>query len=230
MTVLYNSSHDPCDIFTYVNLNREVVEGFTMKGARALSKIVVIEHLTLDGVMQGPGRPDEDPRDGFEFGGWAAARNDPVMIKAQGAHMGNGWSLLLGRTTYEDFAKFWPNQPMPNPFTEVLNNAEKFVASTTLTEPLPWKNSTLLKGDAADAVAELKKAHDKNLVVFGSGVLVQSLMRRNLIDEYVLQIHPLILGKGRRLFPGGISNVRLRLIDSVTTGTGVIIATYVPAP
>ena len=191
-----------------------------------MSKVVAIEHLTLDGVMQGPARPDEDTRDGFEYGGWAAARNDPAMMEVLGARMGSSWSLLVGRTTYEDFAKVWPNQPEPNPFTEALNNVEKFVASTTLAEPLPWQNSTLLKGDAADAVAKLKKEHDKTLVIFGSGVLVQSLMRRDLIDEYVLQIHPLVLGKGRRLFPDGSPLTNFSLVDSVSTGTGVIIATY----
>ena len=191
-----------------------------------MSKVVVIEHLTLDGVMQAPARPDEDRRDGFEYGGWAAAANDPAMQKVTGARMGSSWSLLVGRTTYEDFASFWPNQPQPNPFTEALNNVEKFVASTTLTEPLPWQNSTLLKGDAAEAVAKLKKEHDKTLVIFGSGVLVQSLMRRDLINEYVLQIHPLVLGKGLRLFPDGSPFTNFSLVDSVTTDTGVIIATY----
>jgi dihydrofolate reductase len=190
-----------------------------------MSKVVAIEHITLDGVMQGPARPDEDTRDSFEYGGWAA-RNDPAMMEVLGARMGSSWSLLVGRTTYEDFASFWPNQPQPNPFTEALNNVEKFVASTTLAEPLPWQNSTLLKGDAADAVAKLKKNHDKTLVIFGSGVLVQSLMRCDLIDEYVLQIHPLVLGKGRRLFPDGSPLTNFSLVDSVSTGTGVIIATY----
>lgn len=194
-----------------------------------MSKVVVIEHLTLDGVIQGPARPDEDTRDGFEYSGWGVAGNDPIMMEVLGARMGISWSLLVGRTTYEDFAKVWPNKPKPNPISEALNNVEKFVASTTLAEPLPWKNSTLLKGDAADAVAKLKKEHDKTLVVFGSGVLVQSLMRRDLIDEYVLQIHPLVLGKGRRLFPNGRPSTHLSLVDSVTTGTGVIIATYRPA-
>ena len=194
-----------------------------------MSKVVAIEHLTLDGVMQGPARPDEDTRDGFAYGGWAAARSDPAMQQAMGARMGSSWSLLVGRTTYEDFANVWPNRPQPNPFTDALNNVEKIVASTTLTEPLPWQNSTLLRGDAADAVARLKQSHGKTLVIFGSGVLVQSLMRRDLIDEYVLQIHPLTLGKGHRLFPDGGPLTRLSLVDTVTTGTGVIIATYRPA-
>ncbi len=131
-------------------------------------------------------------------------------------------------TTYEDLHGFWPKQPQLNPFTEALNNAEKSVASTTLTEPLPWQSSTLLAVDAADAVARLKQDHDQTLVIFGSGMLVQSLMRRNLIDEYVLQVHPLVLGTGRRLFPDGTSRMRLKLADSVTTGSGVIVAAYQP--
>jgi dihydrofolate reductase len=148
------------------------------------------------------------------------------MQQVIGARIGSSWALLIGRITYEDLAGFWPKQPQPNPFTEVLNNIEKFVASTTLSEPLPWQNSTLLSGDATDAVARLKKDIDKTLVIFGSGVLIQSLMRRDLIDEYVLQIHPLVLGKGRRLFPDGSPLSNFSLVDSVTTGTGVIIATY----
>ena len=194
-----------------------------------MGKVVVIEHLTLDGVMQAPARPDEDRRDDFEYGGWGAARSDPAMMEVLGAHMGSAWSLLVGRTTYMDFARVWPNRPQPNPFTEALNNVEKFVASTTLSEPLPWQNSTLLKGIPADAVAKLKQDHEKTLVIFGSGMLVQSLMRHDLIDEYVLQIHPLVLGKGRRLFPDGSPLTSLSLADSLTTATGVIIATYRPA-
>lgn len=193
-----------------------------------MGKVVAIEALTLDGVMQGMGRPDEDRRGGFEYGGWAAGRGDAVMQKVLSAHMSNPWSLLLGRITYLNFAAYWPKQP-PNPMSEKMNSVEKFVASTTLTEPLAWQNSVLLGGDAADAVATLKQEHPKRLVIFGSGVLVQSLMRRNLIDEYVLQIHPLVLGTGLRLFPDGSPLTHLTLVDSVTTGTGVIIATYRPA-
>ncbi|HET9110835.1 MAG TPA: dihydrofolate reductase family protein [Ktedonobacterales bacterium] len=194
-----------------------------------MGKVVVIEHVTLDGVMQGPARLDEDRRDGFEYGGWAATRSDPAMQKVIGARMGSAWSLLVGRTTYEDFASVWPNRPRPNPMAEALDAVEKFVASTTLMEPLPWRNSTLLKGDAAETVAALKQEHERTLVIFGSGVLVQSLMRRRLIDEFVLQIHPLVLGKGRRLFPDGGALATLRLVDSAVMGTGVNIATYQPA-
>jgi dihydrofolate reductase len=193
---------------------------------RHVSKIVVFEHLTLDGVMQAPGRPDEDLRGGFEHGGWARPRSDASMGSAAGGNIG---ALLLGRRTYEDFYAYWPNQPEPNPFTAVLNNAQKYVASRTLEEPLPWRNSTLLKGDAAEAVATLKEQPGKDLLVLGSGELVQSLMRRNLVDEYVLLIHPLVLGAGRRLFPDGGAFAPLRLVDAKTTATGVLIATYQPA-
>jgi dihydrofolate reductase len=188
-------------------------------------KVVVFTSLTLDGVMQAPGRPDEDPRDGFEHGGWAAPYNDPVMGAVAAEGMANAGPLLLGRRTYEDFFSFWPHQT-DNPFTEVLDNALKYVASTTLEEPLPWRNSTLLEGDAAEAVAGLKRQPGKDLVVLGSGDLVQSLRRRNLVDEYVLLIHPLVLGSGRRLFPDGGASAALRLVDTKTTTTGVVIATY----
>src|ERR1700730_5825357 len=133
-----------------------------------MSKVVVTNHLTLDGVMQAPGRPDEDVRGGFEHGGWALPYNDAVMGRVMGEGMAKGGPLLLGRRTYEDFADFWPNQE-DNPFTAVLNNVRKYVASTTLKEPLPWSNSTLLGGDAADAVARLKERPGKDLAILGSG-------------------------------------------------------------
>ena len=188
-----------------------------------MSKVVVFTNLTLDGVMQAPGRPDEDRRGGFEHGGWAA----PYAAMAQTGNSIAITSLLLGRRTYEDFYAVWPNRT-DNPFTDVLNNTQKYVASTTLREPLPWRNSTLLKGDATEAVARLKAQLDKDLVVLGSGVLLHSLMRHNIIDEYVLQIHPLVLGSGRRLFTEGGTFANLRLIDTKTTTTGVVIATYQP--
>jgi dihydrofolate reductase len=190
-----------------------------------MRKVVVTNNLTLDGVMQAPGRPDEDVRGGFDRGGWALSYNDPVMGRVMGEGMAQAGALLLGRRTYEDFASVWPNRT-DNPFTEVLDATQKYVASTTLAEPLPWKNSTLLKGEAADAVADLKQQPGPDLTILGSGELIQSLRRRNLIDEYVLLIHPLILGSGRRLFPDGSPPADLRLASSVTTTTGVMIATY----
>jgi dihydrofolate reductase len=199
-----------------------------------MSKVTVVNNLTLDGVMQAPGRPDEDPRGGFEHGGWAVPYNDSVMGKVMGERMAaSTGALLLGRRTYVDFAGFWPNQT-DNPFTEVLDNTQKYVASRTLREPLPWQNSTLLTGDAADAVASLKREQpDQNLTVLGSGDLLQTLIRRNLVDEYLLLIHPLILGTGRRMFADDGTVHTLRLVDSVMTTTGVVIATYrstEPAP
>ena len=190
-----------------------------------MRKVVVIEHVTLDGVMQAPGRPDEDMRDGFEHGGWAQDRADEVMGRKLGEGMARGGPLLFGRRTFEDFFSFWPNQT-DNPYTEVLDNAEKYVESTTLQEPLLWRNSTLLARDAAEAVAELKQQQGKDLGVLGSGQLVESLMRRDLVDEFVLMIHPLVLGTGRRLFPDGSASAELRLVETTTTTTGVVIAKY----
>jgi dihydrofolate reductase len=194
-----------------------------------MSKLVVINHVTLDGVMQAPGRPDEDTRGGFEHGGWAIPDNDEVMGKVMGEGMAGGSSLLFGRRTYEDFYSFWPQQK-DNPFTEVLDRTQKYVASTTLSEPLPWANSTLLAGDAVTAVAELKEHSGSDIGVLGSGVLVQSLMRDNLVDEFVLMIHPVVLGSGNRLFPNGTPPTSLRLVDSIVTTKGVVIATYHPTP
>jgi dihydrofolate reductase len=195
-----------------------------------MSRVVVTNHITLDGVMQAPAHPDEDRRGGFEHGGWAPPYADEVMGSFFGERTGKGGAMLFGRRTYEDLASYWPNQPDDNPFAAVLNNSQKYVASRTLEEPLPWSNSTLLEGDAADAVARLKEGSDQDLAVLGSGELVQSLMRRNLVDEFLLTIHPLVLGSGRRLFPDGGAYAALRLVDSKTTTTGVLIATYQLAP
>jgi dihydrofolate reductase len=188
-------------------------------------KIVVFESVTLDGVMQAPGRPDEDRRGGFTDGGWAAPYADEVMGKQAAEGMATTGGILLGRRTYEDFYGFWPKQT-DNPFTEALNNTQKYVASRTLKEPLPWANSTLLQGDVGETVARLRERPEQDLVVLGSGELVRTLMEHDLVDRYVLLTHPLVLGSGRRLFPEGSPPASLRLVDSVTTTTGVVIATY----
>jgi dihydrofolate reductase len=191
-----------------------------------MRKVVVNMSLTLDGVMQAPGRADEDTRDGFEHGGWAVPYLDPAMGNAVAEGMAKAPpALLFGRRTYEDFFEVWPKRTN-NPFTEALNNLQKYVASMTLTEPLPWSNSTLLNGEAATAVAKLKEQPGSDLVVLGSGKLVQSLMRRNLVDEYVLSIHPLVLGSGRRLFSDGSPFAAFQLLNSKLTSTGVVIAIY----
>ena len=195
-----------------------------------MRKIVVTNHLTLDGVMQSPAAPDEDPRDGFTHGGWAVPYGDDVMAGVMAQRMSKGraegGALLFGRTTYERFFKVWPKRNDGNPFTDVLNRTMKYVASTTLREPLPWENSTLLAGDVADAVAELKRRPGPDIGILGSGVLIRSLMRSNLIDEFLLPIHPLVLGSGRRLFDDGGAPASLALVDVTPTSTGVLIATY----
>ena len=188
-----------------------------------MSHITVINNLTLDGVMQAPGRPDEDRRDGFEHGGWAAPYYDDVLGRAMAERMARGGALLLGRRTYEDFASFWPRQT-DNPFTPVLNERRKYVASTTLEEPLPWENSILLRGNAIDAVAGL----DEDLGVLGSGEVVRALLRAGLVDELVLTIHPLVLGSGQRMFADDGTLAAFRLVDATPTTTGVLIATYEP--
>jgi dihydrofolate reductase len=190
-----------------------------------MGKITVINNITLDGVMQAPARPDEDTRGGFAQGGWAIPYQDTVIAQKMGAMMASAeGSLLLGRRTYEDLYSVWPKRT-DNPYTDHLNKVQKYVASRTLKEPLPWQNSILLKGDAAEAVAALKRKDDPDLGILGSGELIQSLLRRNLIDEFVLLIFPIVLGTGRRLFPDG-ETVRLRLVESLSTPSGVIIATY----
>lgn len=192
-----------------------------------MSRVVVVNHLTLDGVMQAPSGPEEDRRDGFSAGGWAVPYGDEVMARVMTEHMAaaEGGALLLGRWTYESFAAYWPRQT-DNPFTPVLNARQKYVASNTLREPLPWENSTLLPGDAVAAVAELRAARDGDLAILGSGLLIQSLLRADLIDELLLTIHPVVLGGGQRLFPDGGAPARFNLTDSTITTTGVIIATY----
>jgi dihydrofolate reductase len=189
-----------------------------------LSKVVLFENVSLDGVMQAPGRPDEDRRDGFEHGGWAMPYADAVQGEVAGAFMVKTGGLLLGRRTYEDLLAYW--NTTDSPFKDALNDTAKYVVSTTLKEPLPWPNSTLLKGDVLTAISRLRAEPGKDLVVLGSGELAQSLMRGGLVDEYLLLINPLVLGSGRRLFAAGATFAKLRLIDSTVTTTGVIIATY----
>jgi dihydrofolate reductase len=190
-----------------------------------MSKIVVFNSVTLDGVMQAPARRDEDTRGGFVHGGWAIPYSDPAIGRAFEESRASTGGLLLGRRTYEDFYRVWPSRT-DNPFTEVLNNSPKYVASRTLKEPLPWMNSILLNGDVVNAVAELKSQPVKDLVILGSGELIQTLMKHNLIDQYILFIHPLILGSGRRLFPAASTFSTLKLVDAKPSSTGVVIATY----
>ncbi|MCA9903173.1 MAG: dihydrofolate reductase [Anaerolineae bacterium] len=192
-----------------------------------MRKIIVFNNLTLDGVMQAPGRLDEDPRGGFQHGGWATPYAAMQSSEA-GENLPGFSALLLGRRTYDMLYDYWPKQT-GNPFTEMLTAMPKYVASTTLNEPLPWANSFLLKGDAAEAVSALKAQPGDDLVMMGSGELIQSLMQHNLIDRYVLLIHPLVLGAGRRLFADDGAGTALRLVSAKSTPNGVVVAAYEPA-
>ncbi len=190
-----------------------------------MRKIVAVVSLSLDGVMQAPGRPDEDRRGGFEHGGWAADYKDPVMMQSMGKGMAGAGPLVFGRRTYEDFFKVWPGRT-DNPYSAVLDNSQKYVVSRTLREPLPWKNSTLLAGEAKDTVARLKREPGQDMVVLGSGELLRTLVRHGLVDVMVLLVHPLLLGRGQRLFDDQAPRTSLELVESVTTTKGVVIATY----
>jgi dihydrofolate reductase len=192
-------------------------------------RLVVINHVTLDGVMQAPGRPDEDTRGGFSYGGWAVPNNDEVMIHALGQRMGRpDGGLLLGRRSYEDLLASWNAQG--GPYKDALNTAPKYVVSSNPTTKLDWPNSTLLHGDIPAAVADLKQRSTGDLVVMGSGQLIRSLLPHGLIDEYLLMIHPLLLGSGTRLFEHEDNDVsELHLVDSTASTKGVILATYQPA-
>ncbi|MFL5563301.1 MAG: dihydrofolate reductase family protein [Gemmatimonadaceae bacterium] len=187
-----------------------------------MGRVVVCTNITLDGVMQAPGRPDEDPRGGFTHGGWGAPYG--AMAHA-GQVFGQAGALLLGRRTYLDFAEVWPKR-VDSPFTPWLNMTPKYVVSRTLAEPLPWANSILVNDDVASAVPRLKREMAKDALVLGSGELIRSLMAHDLVDEYVLLIHPLVLGSGRRLFADGATHSALRLVSSSTAPNGVIVATY----
>ncbi|MFI5938437.1 dihydrofolate reductase family protein [Actinoplanes sp. NPDC051494] len=190
-----------------------------------MGTVVVVENVTLDGVMQAPGGADEDTRGGFPYGGWAQPYADQVMAETMGKGMSQDSGMLFGRRTYEQLHAYWSRQTDGNPYTEVLNRKRKHVASRTLAEPLPWENSCLLRGDTADAVAALKR--DGDLVVLGSGELVRTLAGAGLVDVYTLSIHPLTLGTGTKLFAEGTYGT-LELVEAVPTTTGVIIATYRP--
>jgi len=192
-----------------------------------MRKLTVSEFLSLDGVMQAPGGDIEDTEGGFRHGGWQMRYFDDAAGELVFAAMAETGAFLLGRKTYEIFASYWPLQPDDDPFAKVLNGLPKYVASTTLSEPLAWQNSTLLHSDVAKAVAELKDGEGGTIVVLGSGELVRTLFENDLVDEFSLMINPLVLGSGKRLFGEGEKKL-LRLVDSKTSTTGVLMTTYAP--
>jgi dihydrofolate reductase len=188
-----------------------------------MGKVIVTNYVTLDGVMQAPGGADEDTRDGFEHGGWATPYSDGATVAKMGERMGEDRAWLFGRQTYEQLLASW--NARGGPFKDAFNNTQKFVASRDPDARLEWPNSTLLTGDVPAAVAELKRSSTANLVILGSGVLIGSLMAADVIDEYLLMIVPLVLGSGRRLFAAD-TRASLRLVECVTSATGVVMATY----
>jgi dihydrofolate reductase len=192
-------------------------------------RLTLTTFLSLDGVMQGPGAPEEDRSGGFEQGGWLVPYADEDMGRLVDEWFSAADAFLLGRRTYELFAAYWPQVPDEgNPVAAKLNSQPKYVASRTLDE-VGWSNSILLDGDLPDAVAELKRRPGRELQVHGSGDLAQTLMRHDLIDEYRLWIYPVILGAGTRLFREGSAPSALKLVDTKSTGSGVAVHVYEPA-
>jgi dihydrofolate reductase len=192
-----------------------------------MRKLTVNTFMTLDGVMQAPGGPEEDPTGGFEYGGWSVNYWDDEMGEVMGEAMGKPFDLVLGRKTYEIFAAHWPHAA-DQPGAKQLNDATKYVASRTLSS-LEWANSVLIEGDVAESVAALKQQDGPELQVHGSSNLIQTLLRHNLIDEFRIWTFPVVVGSGKRLFADGTVPSGLKLVDSKISTTGVVIGTYVPA-
>ncbi|MEW6426771.1 MAG: dihydrofolate reductase family protein [Thermodesulfobacteriota bacterium] len=190
-----------------------------------MRKLVVLSFLTLDGVMQAPGGPEEDPTGNFAYGGWVFPYFDDFLGRVMDEQMGNPFDLLLGRRTYEIFAAYWPYVQSADPIATGINSAKKYVASRTLTR-LDWGDSELLRGDVAAAVAELKEKDGPDIQVHGSGVLVQTLLQHDLVDELWLKIFPITLGRGKRLFATGAVAAGFELRACRTSPAGVIVASY----
>jgi dihydrofolate reductase len=191
-----------------------------------MGKLVVNTFTTLDGVMQAPGMPEEDREGGFDQGGWQVPYFDEESGQVMAEGMASFDALLLGRKTYEIFASYWPNAPADDPMAERLNKIPKYVASRTL-DNVTWENSTLLKGDVDYEVPRLKEAYNE-IHTSGSGNLVQSLMKRGLVDQYNLWVYPVLLGSGKRLFGDGTMPTALRLVESKTFGNGAVLLSYQP--
>jgi dihydrofolate reductase len=192
-----------------------------------MRKLIVSTFLTLDGIMQAPGGPEEDDSGGFEHGGWSVKYWDDLMGEVMTEAFNVPFDLLLGRRTYEIFSAYWPDAP-EEAGAKRLNDATKYVASRSRPE-LTWSPSVLIAGDAAEGVAALKQEEGPELQVHGSGNLIQTLMRHGLVDEYRLWVFPLVIGSGKRLFADGTIPAGLKLLDTKVSTTGVVIGTYEPA-
>jgi dihydrofolate reductase len=193
-----------------------------------MRRLIVSTFVSLDGVMQAPGGPEEDPTGGFTLGGWTFNYWDEAMNISAAGFDGKDRELVLGRRTYEIFEAYWPYQPEDDPIARTLNAAKKHVASRTLTT-LHWNNSTLLQGDVVPAVNALKAQPGPDLQVIGSGNLIQTLQAASLVDEYNVWTFPLVLGRGKRLFDDAVKPFALRLVHSQVSTTGVVMSTYVPS-
>ncbi len=187
-----------------------------------MRKVIVLEHISLDGVIQGPGGPDEDTSGGFTYGGWISRHSDPVLGKLLRRQMGLPFDLLLGRKTYDIWAPYWPLHGDAWPGA---NAATKYVASNTLTAG-PWQTSVFLNGDVAAKVAEIKQQPGPDLHVWGSGNLLQTLIKHDLVDTFWLMIYPMTLGGGKRLFASGAIPAAFKVTESAVTPTGVIVVNY----
>jgi dihydrofolate reductase len=194
-----------------------------------MRRLIASTMVSLDGVLQAPGGPEEDPTAGFALGGWSFPFWDDAPDRDMRGLDGKDRELLLGRKTYEIFEAYWPYQSADNPIAQTLNAAKKHVASRTLNKPLQWSNSTLLPGDVIAAVRALKAEAGPDLQIIGSGNLIQSLQAASLIDEYNVWTFPVVLGRGKRLFEAGAKPGALRLAASQTSATGVVMSTYLPA-
>jgi dihydrofolate reductase len=195
-----------------------------------MRKLIVNEFVSLDGVAQAPGGAEEDTSGGFEHGGWHMRYMDEPAQKSALDAIVDAGAFVLGRRTYEIFAAYWPNAPEEeHVIADPLNTKPKYVASTTLSDPLGWQNSTVLEGDVAEAVTALKQGDGGDLHVIGSTQLVQTLLEHDLVDELRLMIDPLVVGGGKRIFRDDGALRPLRLVDSQVTSTGAILATYAPA-
>jgi dihydrofolate reductase len=191
-------------------------------------QLTLTTFLSLDGVMQGPGGPNEDPSGGFTQGGWMVPYADEAMGRFVTDRFAAADAFLLGRTTYEIMAAYWPQVTDEDEVARKLNDLPKYVVSRTL-DKVTWNNSTQIKGDPVQEVIRLKGEAGQELQVHGSGKLAQTLIRHDLIDEYRLCFHPVVLGSGKRLFPEGQPPIALKLIETNTTGTGIVIHVYRPA-
>jgi len=192
-----------------------------------LRKLIASTFVSLDGVMQAPGGPDEDPTENFTLGGWTFAFWDDEMDLSAAGFDGKDRELVLGRKTYEIFARYWPYQTKDNPIARTFNAAKKHVASRTL-KSLQWNNSSLLDGDVVSAMAALKGQAGYDLQIIGSGNLIQTLQAASLIDEYNVWTYPVVIGRGKRLFENTAKPCALRLVASTISKTGVVMCTYVP--